>query len=91
MAPTLEPGDRLLVTRGRRARPGDLVALPDPRAADRLLVKRVGAVEGDTVTVLGDNPAASTDSRQFGPVPTRSLLGRVRYRYAPAERVSPLG
>ncbi|MST31670.1 nickel-type superoxide dismutase maturation protease [Acidimicrobiaceae bacterium USS-CC1] len=91
MTPTLEPGDRLLVVRARRPAPGDLVALPDPRDTGRLLVKRVAVVDGQRVTVLGDNAAASTDSRHFGPVPAGSVLGRVRYRYAPAERVGRIG
>ena len=53
----------------------------------RVLVKRVEAlVSRDGVVVLGDNRAASTDSRSFGPVSSRSVLGRVVRRYAPAER-----
>jgi len=86
MRPTLEEGDRLLVLRGRRARPGDLVVVPDPRARGRLVVKRVVAASGGGLTVRGDNPAASTDSRDFGPVPAASVQGRVVYRYAPADR-----
>ncbi|MBI5285519.1 MAG: S26 family signal peptidase [Chloroflexi bacterium] len=31
--------------------------------------------------VLGDNAAASRDSRQFGPVPRRSIIGRAWLRY----------
>jgi type IV secretory pathway protease TraF len=50
------------------------------------LLKRVSAVDGDAVTVLGDDPASSTDSRTFGPVPRSSVLGRVVYRYAPGAR-----
>jgi signal peptidase I len=45
MRPTLLAGDRLLVLRRRRARPGHLVVLADPRQESRLLVKRVAAVE----------------------------------------------
>ena len=47
--PTLLPGDRVLVWRGLGPlrppiRVGDLVAVVDPRAAERLMVKRVAAV-----------------------------------------------
>jgi nickel-type superoxide dismutase maturation protease len=90
MAPTLLPGDRLLVRRTRRVRPGDLVVVPDPRAPDRVVVKRAAAVGGETVTVAGDNPGASTDSRTFGPVPRSSVRGRAVYRYAPADRIGRL-
>jgi nickel-type superoxide dismutase maturation protease len=86
MRPTLLPGDRLVVLAGRRARPGDLVTLPDPRTPSRLVVKRVTAVSDRMVMVRGDNPDASTDSRTFGPVPAASIGGRVIYRYFPATR-----
>lgn len=81
MEPALAEGDRLLVVRRRRVGPGDVVALRDPRHPSRLLVKRVTSVTGDEVMVHGDNASASTDSRAFGPVPRRALLGRVVRRY----------
>jgi nickel-type superoxide dismutase maturation protease len=88
MRPTLVAGDRLVVVGiGRRPlRPGDLVTVPDPRRPERVMVKRVAAVMGGSVVVEGDNPAASTDSRTFGPVPASSVGGRVVYRYAPEGR-----
>jgi nickel-type superoxide dismutase maturation protease len=86
MRPTLESGDRLLVVRAGRPRPGHLVVMPDPRQPDRLLVKRAAAVRGGAVTIQGDNPASSTDSRDFGPVPVDALRGRAVYRYGPPER-----
>ncbi len=86
MRPTLEPGDRLVIARTRRIRRGDLVAVDDPRQARRIVVKRVADVSPAGLTVLGDNPAASTDSRVFGPVAPASVRGRVVYRYHPASR-----
>jgi nickel-type superoxide dismutase maturation protease len=88
MAPTLLAGDRILVVAGRRLRRGDIVAVPDPRRAERLLMKRVTHIAPGrhTVSLSGDNAAASTDSRTFGPVPRRAILGRAVYRYGPAER-----
>lgn len=84
MRPALEPGDRVVAVRARRARPGDVVVVRDPRHPARLLVKRVAEKGPGGVVVLGDNPAASTDSRAFGPV--TGIWGRARYRYAPADR-----
>jgi mitochondrial inner membrane protease subunit 1 len=81
MEPTLSAGDRLLMVRRRRLSPGDIVALRDPRDRRRLLVKRVTSVVGDDVMVHGDNPTASTDSRAFGPVPRRAVVGRMVRRY----------
>jgi len=86
MLPTFRPGDRLLVGPTVRIRPGQVVAVIDPRPPGRLLVKRVRAVRTGWVDVRGDNDAASTDSRRFGSVPRSSLVGRVLYRYSPPER-----
>ncbi|MBA2751535.1 MAG: nickel-type superoxide dismutase maturation protease [Actinobacteria bacterium] len=88
MRPTLLPGDRLLVLRRRRASPGDLVVVADPRPPGRLMVKRVAGADHLGWTVLGDNPAASTDSRTFGPL--ARLEGRPFYRYHPAHRAGRL-
>ena len=90
MEPTLAPGDRLLVVRASRPRPGDLIVVRPPGDSRRVLVKRVSAVLGDEVVVRGDNPVASTDSRDFGPVPREAVVGRVVRRYAPAWRAGPV-
>jgi nickel-type superoxide dismutase maturation protease len=91
MEPTLLAGDRLLVVRRFAPRVGDIVALADPRDGRRLLVKRVTAMAGRELTVEGDNPGSSTDSRDFGPVTGRGLLGRAVYRYGPGGRTGRLG
>ncbi|HAM02575.1 MAG TPA: nickel-type superoxide dismutase maturation protease [Acidimicrobiaceae bacterium] len=86
MRPTLEPGDRLLVVRTGRLRRGDLVAVADPRYPGRLLVKRAAEVNSGWVELRGDNPEASTDSREFGAVPVSEVRGRAVRRYAPSHR-----
>jgi nickel-type superoxide dismutase maturation protease len=92
MAPTLLPGDWLLVDpdahRERPPRAGALVLLPDPRAPRRLLVKRVTGVDEDGgLLVAGDDPAASTDSRTFGAVDPMTVEGRPWFRYWPLRRL----
>jgi phage repressor protein C with HTH and peptisase S24 domain len=106
MVPTLLPGDRVLVLRGLGPlRPaihvGDVVALVDPRAPgprgdggvprERLMIKRVAGCDSSRVVVRGDNEAASTDSRHFGPVDSGAIRGRVIYRYHPEGRRGRLG
>lgn len=93
MEPTLEAGDRLVVLPARRLRPGDIVAVPDPRHPRRLLVKRVTSVDRHLrlISVEGDNGDQSTDSRMFGPLRRQAVVGRVVYRYGPAARVGPVG
>jgi nickel-type superoxide dismutase maturation protease len=86
MRPAFEAGDRLWIGPAVRLRPGQVVAVADPRQPGRLLVKRVHRIDDDRVEVRGDNDPASTDSRHFGPVPRASVAGRVVYRYAPARR-----
>ena len=91
MLPTLLPGDRVLVWRGvgplrPPIRVGDLVAVADPRDAERIMVKRVVDRAGTGFVVEGDNGAASTDSRHFGPVAPAAVQGRVVYCYHPEAR-----
>jgi signal peptidase I len=90
MEPAYRAGDRLLVYRWaywrRPPAEGDAVVLRDPQAPKRRLLKRVLAVHRDAggatmVEVLGDNAAASRDSREFGPVPAGLVVGRVWRRY----------
>jgi signal peptidase I len=106
MVPTLSPGDRVvaLPTTFVPVRRGDVVLVRDPRRPDRVTIKRVVGLPGETVEVrggrllldgvphlegyasarvgeaaevlgpeayfvMGDNRAASTDSRRYGPVP----------------------
>jgi len=86
MAPSFVVGERLLINRGaywfgRSPRLGEVVVVRDPRATDRLLLKRIlGEADGGWL-VEGDNPAASTDSREFGPVRRDHIVGKVWRKY----------
>lgn len=91
MLPTLQAGDWVLVDqhayRGRLPRRGHIVVARDPREPSRNLVKRVTAVDlHGNIRIEGDNVAASTDSRDFGPLPASLVAGRVRWRYWPLSR-----
>lgn len=116
MAPTLQPGDHIVVTRYISDRPGrgDVIVFHHPAGRD-LTVKRVVALPGDLVEsqegrlrisgrvldesyaftnrsmriapqlvpadhlfVLGDNRVDSYDSRHWGPLPDRLVVGRAR-------------
>lgn len=87
MRPAVQQGDRLVVYQWSTPRVGDIVVL---RESDRLLtfaVKRVARLEANgDVVVHGDNPNVSRDSRDYGPVARRLIVGRVIFRYLPAER-----
>jgi signal peptidase I len=86
MQPALEPGDRLLVNRWSRPKAGDIVVIRDPEFRATILVKRVSRQTPSGVEVKGDNPNVSRDSRAFGLVSTKDVIGKAMYRYQPADR-----
>ena len=90
MLPTLNPGDEILVNRqayaSRSPQVGEIVVLQDPRQASLLIIKRVVACVHGCVEVRGDNPAKSTDSRQFGLVPLELLHGKVTCIFSAKDR-----
>ena len=96
MAPSLLPGDRLLVEsrsyERRSPRPGEVVLAADPRDPERELIKRVAGVDdaASAAELRGDAPDASTDSREFGAVPLSTIRWRAAFRYWPPERVGRL-
>lgn len=91
MRPSLLPGDYLLANRVwprlRAPRPGAIVLVRDPEQPERELVKRVAEREGAAFIVLGDNAAASRDSRRFGAVSREAIAGQVWFRYWPPRRI----
>ena len=96
MAPSLLPGDRLLVEshsyQARAPRPGEVVLAADPRQPDRELIKRVASIDdaGSSAELRGDAPDASTDSRSFGAIPLSAIRWRAVFRYWPPQRAGRL-
>lgn len=85
MYPTLRDGERVVVdtTACRKAPPavGDVVLARHPFMRDTWMIKRIVGVADDGLYVLqGDNPVESSDSRSFGPVPLRNILGRAVHK-----------
>lgn len=86
MHPTLRAGEYVVASRrGPRGdiRRGEIVLAQDPRDPSRVIVKRVAAVGPAGVWLAGDNPAASTDSREFGAIAPEAVIGRVLAVYWP--------
>lgn len=78
MIPTLANGDKVLVRPAVSVTVGDLVVAKHPYRSDVKVVKRVGNVSGDgRLTLVGDNPTESSDSRTFGTVSIESIIGNV--------------
>ncbi|WP_046724792.1 nickel-type superoxide dismutase maturation protease [Streptomyces xiamenensis] len=80
MLPTLRAGDQLLLRYGSRVRPGDVVVLRHPFQHDLLIVKRAVERRGTGWWVVGDNPAVTNDSREFGAVPDELVVARALLR-----------
>ncbi len=80
MQPTLRPGDCLVVRRGARTRPGDVVVARFPSRPGLLVVKRAVRPDGNLWWIESDNPAVTDDSRRYGPA---RVLSRVVLRYWP--------
>ncbi|MCE7006112.1 S26 family signal peptidase [Kibdelosporangium philippinense] len=74
MAPTLKDGDVVLIRRAKRAKAGDVVLVRWPARPHQLSIKRV---EQPGYFVVGDNPFASTDSRELG---MAEVLGVMIYK-----------
>lgn len=82
MEPTFRHGDFVLVDprayTKASPRVGDVVVCRHPKRSDMSLIKRVAEVDASgRLTLLGDNPEQSTDSRTLGAVPTEHVIGRV--------------
>lgn len=80
MAPTLIDGDALLVWRGARVRPGDVVVARFRTRPDLLVVKRAERAQDGGWWLTGDNGLIADDSRRYG---VADVIGRVFLRYWP--------
>ena len=80
MLPVYKHGDTILVNRlaylFTTPKINDLVIVRDPRN-NREILKRVILLRNNTYVVEGDNKKESTDSRVFGPVRKKAIIGRV--------------
>ncbi|MCW2600574.1 MAG: putative signal peptidase [Frankiales bacterium] len=77
MVPTLRGGDCLVVRRGARVRPGDLVVARFRSRPSLLVVKRAVAEQDGGWTLTSDNPFVE------GPTGVADVEARVLLRYWP--------
>ncbi len=76
MLPTLKSGDCVLIDPESKPEIGDIVFFRHPFIQNVNVVKRLAEItpEGNYI-VLGDNPPESTDSRNFGAISPKNILG----------------
>ncbi len=72
MSPTYRAGQLVVFAAGRPLHVGDVVMF---RHDGKEKIKRIARLESGKIYVLGDNPTASTDSREFGWLGTEHVLG----------------
>lgn len=80
MTPTIAAGESVLVNRVaflfKKPQKEDIIAFHDPRDG-KILIKRITKVEGARCFVQGDNKNHSTDSRVFGMIGRKEIIGKV--------------
>ena len=86
MLPLLCPGDEVLVDiyAYHKSLPqiNEVVVITHPLQQDLAIVKRITAIsERQTYFVVGDNSEASTDSRHWGTIKLKSIIGRVTSKF----------
>jgi signal peptidase I len=88
-----EPGDRLSVRGGRVYIDGELqdddAARPAKTCATCNLEKPI-TIPPDHYFMMGDNRGESADSREWGPVPKKWIIGRAFATYWPPKKIGTL-
>jgi SOS-response transcriptional repressor LexA len=74
MAPTLREGQIVVGRRTNQLEPGDVVIVSHDGIEK---IKRIERRQGELIYLLGDNPSASTDSRNFGWVQAQAIVAKV--------------
>lgn len=74
MAPALREGQLVVGRSTRELKAGDVVIVSHHGLEK---IKRIEKQQGDLIYLLGDNPAASTDSRAFGWVQAKTIIAKV--------------
>ena len=80
MEPKFKDGDMVLVNRlsyfFSKLKHGDVVVLKHRE----YIIKRIKAIDRDKIFVVGDNKDDSADSRKFGWINKKEIVGKVIYR-----------
>lgn len=77
MLPTLKDGDEVLARKEANLQIGDVVVARHP-FRQTLIIKRITEISTcGKLFLKGDNPAESTDSRSFGKILKKDVLGKV--------------
>jgi nickel-type superoxide dismutase maturation protease len=77
MLPSLKNGDGILINTDEKVVVGDIVLAKHPFKKSVNILKRISEIdENGNYFLVGDNPAESTDSRTFGALSPKHILGK---------------
>ena len=77
MLPNLKNGDGILINADAKIAAGDIVLAKHPFKKSVNILKRLSEIdENGNYFLIGDNPPESTDSRTFGAISAKHILGK---------------
>ena len=77
MLPNLKNGDGVLINSDEKVAVGDIVLAKHPFKKSVNILKRISEIdENGNYFLVGDNPSESTDSRTFGALSAKHILGK---------------
>ncbi len=82
MEPDFKSGDYIIVNKLAylfgSPKKDDIIVFKHPKEKDMLLLKRIHSISNSNeIYVVGDNKDFSRDSRHFGPIKRRMIVGKV--------------
>jgi nickel-type superoxide dismutase maturation protease len=84
MMPALRDGDLVLINPHADLRIGDVVLARHPFKQSVKIIKRIAEIlPGERYILLGDNPPESSDSRSFGAIAAKDILGKAEAKIKP--------
>ena len=77
MLPSLKNGDGDLIDPDAEIAAGDIIIAKHPFKKSVIILKRLAEIdENGNYFLVGDNPSESTDSRTFGAISAKHILGK---------------
>ena len=84
MFPALKEGDLVLINPHAELEIGDIVLAQHPFKQSVRIIKRIAEIlPGEKYILLGDNLPESSDSRSFGAIAARDILGKAEAKIKP--------
>lgn len=81
MSPVLKDGDLVTINPHAAFCVGDIVLARHPFKQSVKIIKRIAEIlDGERYILLGDNPNESSDSRAFGAISAKDILGKAEAR-----------